>query len=179
MRVLRAIILTCLIWALVIPASAGVGGSKKLSASADQLRALFVQRLVKYVSWPEGAGPNPGQPVIIAATDPASLEPYFGKGSAAKRFKLVQWPATEFNVLVLTGASEPDITAILKQTAGQPVLTIGQNPVNLRLGVVVNFHMVNGKLKLQINPAAARKAGLSISSKLLRIAQIYKGDTDE
>jgi len=179
MRILKPIILTCLIWALVLPASAGIGGSRKLTASADQLRALFVQRLVKYVNWPEGSGPKPGQPVIVAATNLKSLQPYFGKVGAASGFKLVQWPAEKYHVLVLTGASEREIAAILKRTAGHPVLTIGQNPVNLRLGVVVNFNMVNGKLKLQINPQAARKAGLSISSKLLRIAQIYKGEDNE
>ena len=179
MRIFRPIILTCLIWALVIPASAGIGGNKKLTASADQLRALFVQRLVKYVSWPDGMGPKSGEPVIVAATNLKSLKPFFGKGNAAIGFKLVQWPAKEFHVLVLTGTPEREVAAILKRTAGRPVLTIGQNPVNLKLGVVVNFHMVNGKLKLQISPKAARRAGLSISSKLLRISQIYKGGTDD
>lgn len=178
MRLPRYIFLASLIWALLITPAAAIGGSKKLTASADQLRALFVQRLVKYVTWPDGMGPRPGEPVIVAATDPQSLRPYFEKVPTS-HFKLVAWPAKEYHVLVLTGAPERDIAAILKRTAGQPVLTIGQNPVNLRLGVVVNFHMVNGKLKLQINPQAASRAGLSISSRLLQLAKIYKGDDNE
>ncbi|QJB57230.1 YfiR family protein [Pseudodesulfovibrio sp. zrk46] len=178
MRVLRVVIYACLIWVLLIPTKASIGGSTKLSASADHLRALFVQRLVKYVNWPEGVGPKPGEPIIVAATDPESLRPYF-KGKSASAFELVQWPAETYHVLVLTGTPERETAAILKRTNGHPVLTIGQNPVNLRLGIVVNFHMVNGKLKLQINPEAARQSGLSISSKLLKIAQIYRGDVHD
>ncbi len=175
MRLLRFFLLPCLIWALLFsPASAG--GSKRLTATGDQLRALFVQRLVKYVSWPAGMGPEPGQPVVIAATDPGKLRPYFNDNSS--QFKIVSWPAEEYHVLVLTGAPEREAAAILKRTAGRPVLTIGQNPVNLRLGVVVNFYMVNGKLRLQVSPKAAEKAGITISSRLLNIAQIYAGERE-
>jgi len=47
------------------------------------------------------------------------------------------------------------------------------------MGVIVNFYRAGGNIKLQVNPKAARKAGLHISSKLMRIARIYTGDEDD
>ena len=166
-----AALLTCL------PASA-LGGGKQLTATGDELRALFVQRLVNYVTWPEGAGPGPGQPVIIAATDPSALRPYFPDRGEGARFVLRQWPADHYHVLVLNSVPEREAAAILKRTAGLPVLSIGENPANLRLGAIINFYMAGGRLRLQVSPGAAHRAGLGISSRLLKISSIYRGEDE-
>ncbi|MCJ2164549.1 MULTISPECIES: YfiR family protein [unclassified Pseudodesulfovibrio] len=163
----------------MFPSLPAASQGRRLTANLDQLRALYVQRLVKYVNWPDGVGPKPGEPFIVAATDPASLRPYFGSPAGSVRFKLVQWPASDFHVLVLTGAPDREISAILKRVADLPILTISQNPVHLRQGVMVNFYMNNGKLKFEINPAAAKRGGLSISSRLLQLARIYQGEADD
>lgn len=179
MGVLRSLLFALVsLGLLYLPASA-VGGGSQLTATGDQLRALFVQRLVNYVSWPDGAGPEPGQPVIIAATNPAELRPFFQDHGEGPQFVIRPWPAENYHVLVLNGIPEREVAAILKRTAGRPVLTIGQNPANLRLGAIVNFLMVNGRIRLQVSPEAARRAGLNISSRLLKIAQIYRGDDHE
>jgi hypothetical protein len=156
----------------VHPAQAG----SRLTAPPDQLRALYVQRLVKYVAWPEGAGPAPGQPFVVAVTDPARLRPYFpapGQGGSPE-VRLVQWPA-RCDVLVLIGASRREAAAILKRVADKPVLTITQDPDGPALGAVINFYMQGGRLKLEIGLEAARRAGLSISSRLLQLARIHEG----
>lgn len=172
-----ALLIAALLAAMLLPLPAVA--AKSLSASSEQLQALFVQRLVNYVTWPEQAAPRPGQPFIVAATDARKLKPYFESGAGPVRFELVQWPADNYHILVLNGAPDREAAAILKRTKGQPVLTIGQKQANLSMGVIVNFTMVGGKIKLQVNPAAADQAGLDISSKLLKIVQIYKGEIND
>jgi hypothetical protein len=179
MGMVRPILLGVLFWALLgpgLPARAG----DRLTATPDQLRALYVQRLVKYVAWPDGAGPAPGEPFVVAATDPARLRPYFtapDRGDGL-RFRLVRWPA-ECDVLVLAGASRREAAAILKRVADKPVLTITQDPDGPALGAVVNFYMQGGRLKLEVSPEAARRAGLTISSRLLQLARIHGGQPGE
>lgn len=176
MGALRQILLAVLAWALFLPPFPAFGG-EGLTATPDQLRALYVQRLVKYAVWPGGAGPAPGAPFVVAATDPARLRPYFpepGQGDPA--FRLVQWPA-ECHVLVLIGASRRETAAILNRVADKPVLTITQDPAGPALGAIVNFYMQGGRLKLEVSPGAARRAGLTISSRLLQLARI-RGGTD-
>jgi hypothetical protein len=172
---LRPILFAALCWALMGPVHPAQAGSR-LTAPPDQLRALYVQRLVKYVAWPEGAGPAPGQPFVVAVTDPARLRPYFpapGQGGSPE-VRLVQWPA-RCDVLVLIGASRREAAAILKRVADKPVLTITQDPDGPALGAVINFYMQGGRLKLEIGLEAARRAGLSISSRLLQLARIHEG----
>ena len=178
MRRVRSFVIAVLFWAVVLCPVSSFAGGKRLTATSEQLQALYVQRLVKYVKWPVGTGPGPGEPYLVAATDAKKLRPYFNDISSSQ-FQLVQWPADGVHVLVVNGAPKREAAAILKRTATMPLLTIGQSPANLRQGVVINFRMVGGKLKLQVNPHAADLAGLTISSKLLRIAAIYRGEIDE
>jgi hypothetical protein len=179
MGLLRPILLAVLLWALVCPAHAARAGDR-LTATPDQLRALYVQRLVKYVAWPDGAGPASGRPFIVAATDPARLRPYFPATDqgAGPHFRLVQWPA-DCDVLVLAGASRREAAAILKRVADKPVLTITQDPDGPVLGAVVNFYMRGGRLKLEVGLGAARRAGLSVSSRLLQLARVHGGGPRE
>ena len=44
------------------------------------------------------------------------------------------------------------------------------NPNGISMGVAINMNLVSEKIVFEINLAAARKAGLDISSKLLQLA---------
>jgi hypothetical protein len=54
-------------------------------------------------------------------------------------------------------------------------LTIGDTEGFTQRGVMVNFYMENNRVFFEINPNAAMRAGLKISSALLRIAGIAGG----
>ena len=167
-------LITLLVGALLLAPPPLFAGGKRLQASPERLQALYIQRLVKYVSWPEHASPQPGQPYIIAATDAASLRPYFREPAIAARFKLVQWPAKSFHILILNNAPKREAAAILQRTRGLPILSIRSGPINRGAGAAISFHRVAGKLKLYINPRAVDRAGLTVSSKLMRIARIQR-----
>lgn len=160
---------------LAPPTQAGADGPR-LTATADKLRALFVQRIVRYVTWPEGAAPPEGGPFIVAAADAESLRPHFEDAVAGGGFVLVQWPVEHCHVLVLTGTRDRSAAALLQWASHRPILTITQSPSGMRMGAVVNFFMADGRLRLEISPAAAERAGLVISSRLLGLARIDNGD---
>jgi len=169
----RVRVIILLLLALLSLSTPVLGGGLD-SAEPDRLEALFVQRLTRYVTWPEAARPGPDGPVIVAATDARRLRPYFANLPEG-RFRLVQWPADEFHVLVINGGSDREAAAILQRAAGRPVLTIGQGPESLRLGAVIAFRRVGEHIRLEVNPRAAARSGLSISSRLLSIVRIYGG----
>ena len=171
----RGLFVAALLVALLLVPAPALPGSSPRTATGDQLRALFVQRLVRYVTWPEGAAPASGEPVIVAATDAESLRPYFAAAGNSGGFRLVQWPVDTCHVLVLAGAPDRSAAAILQWASVRPILTIGQSPASLRMGSVVNLFLSDGKLKLEINPEAAERVGLGISSRLLGLARIYHG----
>lgn len=161
---------------LIFSPCASALGDGSVSVSQDQLRALFVQRLVKYVSWPEEVRPKKNEPFIVAATDARSLRPFLPDSS---RFKLVQWPVEKCHVLVLDGTSDRSIAAILKNIDSKPILTISRGTAVMRYGVAVSFIRVGSRIKLLVNPKAAEKSHLSMSSRLLSLVRLYEGEADE
>jgi hypothetical protein len=171
----KCVLVTTLLAAALLAPVPAMSGSSPRTATGDQLRALFVQRLVRYVTWPEDAAPASGEPIIVAAIDAESLRPYFGDAGDSGGFRLVQWPVDTCHVLVVAGAPDRSAAAILQWASKRPVLTIGQSPASMRMGAVVNLFLSDGKLKLEINPEAAERVGLAISSRLLGLARIYHG----
>jgi hypothetical protein len=52
------------------------------------------------------------------------------------------------------------------------VLTIGDTEGYAEQGVMVNFYLEDNMVRIEINIDAARRAGLNISSQLLKLARI-------
>jgi hypothetical protein len=52
---------------------------------------------------------------------------------------------------------------------------VGEDPVFAQSGGIINFMLKNGNVRLEVNLAAAKKAGLTISSRLLAVADTVKG----
>lgn len=160
----------------------GLGGGSparaegRSEAGGDELCALFVQRLVRYVTWPDQADPRRSGPLVVAATDARRVRPYFAGNAAGLDLRVVQWPVPFCHVLLLNGTPDREAAAIVHSLAGKPVLTVGYALGTPPPGLVVNLRAENGRLRLEIDPAAARLAGLALSSRLLQIAVVINGN---
>ena len=60
---------------------------------------------------------------------------------------------------------------IIEALADSPILTVGETDGFLESGGIINFITEEDKVRFEINAAAAKKRGLRISSKLLRLAK--------
>ena len=60
---------------------------------------------------------------------------------------------------------------LLRQLAGRPVLTVADEPGFARRGGMIGFIKEPGKVRFEINPGAAEKAGLKLSSKLVQVGK--------
>ena len=69
---------------------------------------------------------------------------------------------------------------ILDATRKSPVLTIGESEQFLDAGGMINILFEDTQLRFEVNPDAAERAKLVISSKFLRLAKrIKKGAKNE
>ncbi|NDV25225.1 YfiR family protein [Desulfovibrio sp. JC010] len=150
------------------------GQQRRLTATQPQLQALFIKKITKYVLGPDKRRIAADRPVTVAAVAPKKISRFFKNPD---KFKLVRWPDEECSVLFIDIDNPRIIAAVLKKVKGKPVLTIGQSPDFLRLGGMINLVESGSRFKLQANICAAREAGLTISSKLLKLSEIYCGDT--
>jgi hypothetical protein len=58
---------------------------------------------------------------------------------------------------------------LLRAVAG-PVLTVGETLPFERRGGIITFIIEAGKVRFDVNPRAAERAGLRLSSKVLQVA---------
>ena len=79
--------------------------------------------------------------------------------------------------IAFIGSSENgNVRKILKLLNNASTLTIADSPGMGKKGVIINFYMKRNKVRFEINLGAAKRAGLKISSRLLRLARIVEGD---
>lgn len=77
--------------------------------------------------------------------------------------------------LLFIGASEKSKQSrILNEVRKFPVLTVGEDLNFLLEGGIINFHLKDEKVRLEISLPASDCAGLMISSRLLSVADVVK-----
>jgi hypothetical protein len=146
-----------------------------------EVKAAFVFNFAKYVDWPASSFDRADSPFVlgIAGSDPFGSiidRAVQGKSVNGHAFvvKRMHWGA-EMRAchIMFVSASErervPQLPGVLQ---GAAVLTIGETPGFASHGGVAGFFVEQGRVRFEINPDAARRAHLVISSRLLALARI-------
>jgi len=79
-------------------------------------------------------------------------------------------PIDKCEVVFIGAGSKEQVEKTLAGLRDKPVLTIGEKPGFAKNGGVIEFFIAQNKVRFIINQKAAKRAQLSISSKLLRLA---------
>jgi hypothetical protein len=84
--------------------------------------------------------------------------------------RLIITPGPRCDVLFVP--QDAPATPFLRAARGSPTLTVGESARFTAQGGIINFVLQEGTVRFQINPGEAERAGLRISSHLLRLARI-------
>ena len=149
------------------------------SSREYDLKAVFLYNFVTFVDWPKGALPD-GQPFVIGVLgeDPfgAALdevvegEKFRNLPLQVRRCRTIE-EARSCQIVFISSSEAARLPAILAELRGRPVLTVADTPKFLEAGGIIAFS-TEARVQLNVNAAAARRAGLAISSKLLRVAKV-------
>jgi len=158
-------------------------GARAQSFDEYRLKAAFLSNFAKFVEWPPEAFGSPSDPITICTIgyDPQrrGLEEAVRGIMIGGRTLVVRQASNveQANTcqILFVGASERRRAAvILPELKTSGVLTVGETEGFAAEGGVINLKMENGHVRLEINVAAAERAKLRISSKLLNLAQIVR-----
>ncbi len=153
-----------------------------------ELKAAFLHRFASFVTWPPAAFPEADTPVTIGilGKDPfgeildRAVE---GETVENRRFRIIRSGTIEklkdCHILFVCASESERTIRILDGLAGLPVLTVGEFPRFAGDGGVVNFYLDGNKVRFEINPDAAHRAGLKISSKLLKLGKIVEDEREK
>ena len=187
----RAALLLVLL-AAAWPARGAAGGAFAASAapaaSTDaakeyEVKAAFLYHFARYTTWPESAFEKPESPFVIAVvgTDPfgAALETAFkAKKFGSREIAIARFEKSDAigkaHVLFCASNDEQQVAEIAKACAGKAVLIVGDQPGLAAKGATAAFFLDKANVKFEINSEAVKRAGLFISSQLLKLARIVE-----
>jgi len=139
-----------------------------------QVKAGVLYNLIAFTTWPEAAPPVLN--VCIYGPDPfgREIDALHGRkvGSislAIRRASSVESLAA-CHVVFIGQAAIGNLPRVMEYIGNRPILTVADMPDGIARGIVLNMEMTEGRLSFRANLAEARNRGLSLSSKLLRLA---------
>lgn len=165
--------------ATMILSWAGAGYAQTLEYA---VKANYLVRFAVFIQWPSHVFTSDESPVVIciAGRDPfgAVLADAAGAHTAHGRRIIARSLRTSVHVrgchMVYLGAGAPaELAATAARTSG--VLLITDQTVSPERGAV-HFAVAGGRVRFHIDNDAARRAGLSVSSRLLSLALSVRGD---
>ena len=153
------------------------------TSKENQLKAVFLFRLAQFVEWPASAFETNESPIIIGilGEDPFGQaldlvvrdETAHNRPLGIRQFKRVE-DVTACHILFISRSESGHIETILRTLQGRSILTVSDLEESfLKKGGMIRFVTEQNKVNIQIHPEVAKEAGLIISSRLLRVADIF------
>jgi hypothetical protein len=168
--------------------------SRPLTLSAQQevidrepeIKAAYLYNFGRYVEWPAenaaaAGGTAPSEFVIGVVGDSPVLTPLrtiaANKKVAGRSIALGEFKAERdfraCQLLFVPAGQDPELVkAILKKAHASATLVVGEEEGFALKHGHIGFYSEQNSMKFEINAAAAEKAGLKISSKLLSVGRI-------
>lgn len=152
-----------------------------------QVKAVFLFNFAQFVEWPPSAFPDSAAPLIICVLGEDPFGSYLdetvrgetvqGHPLAIQRSRRVE-EIRNCHILFVGRQEQERLGEILDTLKGRPALTVSDADGFARRGGMIRFMTDRNRIRLRINLEAARAANLTLSSKLLRPAQIVRTGED-
>ncbi|MBC8094664.1 MAG: YfiR family protein [Akkermansiaceae bacterium] len=146
-----------------------------------QLKAVFLFNFAQFTHWPTNAFTNGESPIVIGVLgiDPfgdvleetVRDETVNGRKLVIERYRRLE-EIQSCHILFISQSETRRLDRILESLRGKPVLTVGDIDPAFGQHLAIRFLPENNRLRIRINIDSVSDAGLTISSKLLRAAEI-------
>jgi hypothetical protein len=148
-------------------------------ATEYEVKATYLYNFTRFVEWPAQGSPgqgdsfaicvlgeNPFGPALQAAV---AQETIGGKNIVAKQILATQ-DAANCRVLFISSSEDKRLKQILGSLGTASILTVSDLPKFAERGGMVQFVLEGNKVRFEVNPVTAERAGLTLSSELLKVA---------
>jgi hypothetical protein len=159
--------------------------SQSKTAGEYEVKAAFLYNFAKFVEWPERSFPNAQSDftICVLGNDPFGRtldDALEGKMIGSRHVKLERVKdaarARQCQMVFVSPSESQQLGGIIDQLRGASVLVVGETDGFAQAGGTVQFTLEQDRVRFTINPDAAERAGLRLSSKLLALAKIVHGD---
>ena len=181
MQALRFIGLICICTSLLMystPSPAQAPASREY-----QLKAIFLYNFSQFVTWPAATFSSEEAPMVIGIVGTDPFGSYLEEAIAGEKMNghpltIERYSSIEeigaCQILFVNLADPVKREQAIAAVSEKSVLTVSNAPGFLQEGGMIRFFTRQGKLKLEVNLETTKAANLEISSKLLRLVEIFK-----
>lgn len=169
--------------------------SSALAAQDDNLeykvKAGYLYNFTKFITWPDLKAPSFN--LCLVGQDPFGtvIIPIETKTAFAKPIKVIRLDdagmqskvgsIADCQILYIDSANalKKALATIKSDAQNTGILLVGSGEEFAAAGGMIAFVNREGRIKLQINQDAVRQSGLKISAKLLEIAELVEGQSND
>ncbi len=155
----------------------GLHAAESNVAVEYRVKSGFIYNFAIFIDWPKTSFDDRNEPFRVAVVDMAVLGDTFND-LATKRVKGRNIEVYAYkddgstpppHILFMNTPDTSLLDKLIGRYKNTSVLTVGQTRGFARRGGVINILKTNNKFSLEINMRAAKRAGLKISSRLLKL----------
>ena len=145
----------------------------------NQVKAAFLYKFPTYVEWPAASFAEPTSPVVFGMYDADQLadellllsRDRLLDGRAVTIRKLQPGDSTAgLHVLFIGQSRTRTSEKILAEALANSILTVTEAPVQRPDGSIINFAIIDDRVRFDVSLVMAEQAGLTVSSRLLQVA---------
>lgn len=154
------------------------------SAQEYQVKAVFLFNFTQFVGWPPATNTDAQAPMVIGILgedpfgsyldDTVRGEKVGDRPLIVRRYRRLE-DVDDCQILFISRSEAIRFEQIATYLRARSILTVSDADQSGKRGGIVRFVTENDRVKLRINVSSAKIAGLTISSKLLRVAEIDDG----
>ncbi len=146
-----------------------------------QVKAVFLFNFAQFAEWPQRAFTDAKAPIVIGVLGENPFGTYLddllkdekvGGRPLAVRYCRTVDEAIGTHIIFVGRSEAAQFEPILAKFKGKPILTISDTETFIRAGGMVRFGTEAGKVRLWINIDEAKANGVTISSKIVRLATL-------
>jgi hypothetical protein len=170
--------LVVLVGLLTLPAGTTAARAESAQGS-EAIKAAYLYKFTNYVQWPDGAFAAADSPIVIGVAGDDDLVGVLERMTAGKMVNGRSFqvrsidpglPLSGVHVLYLGSLGRNDLQSVLGQVQGKPVLLVSESRRGCGSGCMINFVIVDSRLRFQVALQPAARSGLHFSALMLTAA---------
>lgn len=151
------------------------------SAREQQVKAAFLFNFSQFVDWPPTSFSSAHDTLVIGMLGKDMFSVYLRQTVAGEKVNNHPLAAKHYTEIddveechiLYINLEERKLEQAIQKLKGKNVLTVGDAPDFLEQGGMIRFFTKDNKIQLQVNPVAVKAANLVISSRMMRLVEIY------
>jgi len=182
LRALRALPLVLTAAALLLSAAGAGDAAAQATAQAaeHEVKAAFLYKFISYIEWPPRSFAREDSPLVIGVVDAPAVADELasivagrnvnGRGVILRKVERGEALAGVHVLFVGRGTGARAAT-LLAAARGHAMLTVTESDETFPTGSVINFVVIDGKVRFDVDARHAESENIKVSARLLSVAR--------